>query len=92
MEAAIVYMWTVWYSAPVYIFKQGRREQKPDLYVDHADWLKKSVPFTGGKAAVFQGRTWFSSFRVCGVLQNSHLKQAKLGTLEYSGVNQAITV
>ena len=37
-------------------------------------------------------RTWFSNFRVRGVRQNSHLKQAKLGTLEYSGVNQAITV
>ena len=39
-----------------------------------------------------QGRTWFSNFGVHGVHQNSHLKQAKLGTLEYSWVNQAITV
>ena len=32
------------------------------------------------------------TFRVRGVRQNSHLKQAKLGNLEYPGVNQAITV
>ena len=38
------------------------------------------------------GRTWFRNFREHGVCQNSYLKQAKLGTLEYSGVNQAITV
>ena len=38
------------------------------------------------------GRSWFSNFRVHGVRQISHLKQAKLGTLEYSRVNQAITV
>ena len=42
-----------------------------------------------------QGRTWLRNFRVHRVRQNSYilyLKQAKLGTLEYSGVNQAITV
>ena len=39
---------------------------------------------------VLLGRTWFRNFRVLGVRQNSHLKQAKLGTLEYSRVNQAI--
>ena len=38
------------------------------------------------------GRTWFRNFRVREVRKISHLKQAKLGTLEYSGVNQAITV
>ena len=38
------------------------------------------------------GRTLFRNFRVHRVRQNSHLKQAKLGTLEYSGVKQAITV
>ena len=36
------------------------------------------------------GRTWFSNFRVLVVRQNSHLKQVKLGTSEYSAVNQAI--
>ena len=38
------------------------------------------------------GADLISNFRVRGVRQNSHLKQAKLGTFEYSGVNQAITV
>ena len=33
-----------------------------------------------------------SDFLSLGVRQNSHLKQAHLGTLEYSGENQAIMV
>ena len=49
------------------------------------------VAFLGFTFFIDLGRTWFRNFRVHGVRQNSLLKQAKLDTLEYSGVNQAIT-
>ena len=46
----------------------------------------------GIKMEILTGADLISKFRVRGVRQNSHLKQAKMGTLEYSGVDQAITV
>ena len=38
------------------------------------------------------GADLISDSRVCGVRQNSYLKQVKLGTLEYSGENHVTVV
>ena len=42
MEAAIVYMWTGWYSAHLHIFKQTRREQKTS-HVCGPRWLVEKI-------------------------------------------------
>ena len=64
----------------------------PRNYIKH--WSQEEILWRENchYLLIHQGRTWFRNFRVRGVRQSSPLKQAKQGTLEYSGVNQAITV
>ena len=67
----------------------GVRNKSSDTYISvHAGNALPSCFGTGHVTVlsdgVLLGQSWFSDFRVRGARQNSHLKQAKLGTFEYS--------
>ena len=90
-----MYMYLCIHVHPTVISQKYNKTQ--DSRLKQSVWLneygrEKTTVCHLGVDAKIPGRTWVRNIRVLGVLQNSHLKQVKLGALEYSGINQAIEI